>query len=186
MDQTAICYEHILRAVGQGLESLSLETFELEVADDVFSVQGTPSQKEYGHSSMAKLNAFKEAFLNICQTLKQPPPAATPAGTVPRPSHSLQIQFTQADIDELELEGRALRSDWERSPLSHSLSQILRTVGWYVDQKKGHLQKISMTGERVSFSYMASVGTQKSELLTLLQIYDMWVHLFKQRKGTYE
>jgi hypothetical protein len=186
MDQTAICYEHILRAVGQGLESLSLETFELEVADDVFSVQGTPSQKEYGHSSMAKLNPFKEAFLNICQTLRQPPPAATPAGTVPRPSHSLQMQFTQADIDELELEGRALRSDWERSPLSHSLSQILRTVGWYVDQKKGHLQKISMTGERVSFSYMASVGTQKSELLTLLQIYDMWVHLFKQRKGTYE
>jgi hypothetical protein len=27
------------------------------------------------------------------------------------------------------------------------------------------------------------LGTQKLETLTLVEIYDMWVHLYKQRKG---
>jgi hypothetical protein len=31
-------------------------------------------------------------------------------------------------------------------------------------------------------SYTGSLGTQKLETLTLVEIYDMWVHLYKQRK----
>ena len=45
MDQPAISYEHILRAIGQGLESLSLEAFDLEVAGDIFqSVESQPEK----------------------------------------------------------------------------------------------------------------------------------------------
>ena len=186
MDQTAICYEHILRAIGQGLQSLSLEPFDLEIVNDnTFLVQGTPAQNDSGDSNPAKLNMFKEAFLSICKTSKTLPPAATQAARVPGLSHSVRLQFTKSDIDKLEREGQALRSDWEHSPLSHSLSQVLRTVGWYVDQKKGHLQRISKNGDTVRVSYTAALGMQKTESLTLLQIYDMWVHLFKQRKGTF-
>jgi hypothetical protein len=183
MAQTATCYEHILRAIGQGLESLSLEAFDLEVANDTFSIQGTPTRKESEKPTVAKLHAFKKAFLGICHTPKRPAPSATPAVQVSGSSRTLRLQFTQADIDKLERDGQALRSDWERSPLSHSLPQVLRTVGWYVDRKKGQLQKISKSGDTLSVSYTGSLGTQKIETLTLLQIYDMWVHLYKQRKG---
>jgi len=182
MAQTAICYEHILRAIGQGLESLSLEAFDLEAANDSFLIQGTPTQKESAKTTIAKLNEFKKAFLGICHTPK-PAPSATLAERVPGSSRLLRLQFTQADIDKLERDGQALRSDWERSPLSHSLPQVLRTVGWYVDHKKGRLQKISRNRETLSVSYTGSLGTQKIETLTLVQIYDMWVHLYKQRKG---
>jgi hypothetical protein len=45
MAEPTIRYEHILRAIGQGLESLSLEAFDLKVVGDTFSIQGTPTQK---------------------------------------------------------------------------------------------------------------------------------------------
>ena len=183
MAQPAICYEHILRAIGQGLESLSLEAFDLEVVDDTFSIEGTPTRKEPEESSVAKLNSFKKAFLDICHSSKKPKASATPAVQVADSSRTLRLQCTQADIDKLERDGQALRSDWERSPLSHSLPQVLRTVGWYVDHKKGQLQKISRSGETLSVSYTGWLGTQKIETLTLMQIYDMWVHLYKRRKG---
>jgi hypothetical protein len=187
MSQPPICYEHILRAIGQGLESLSLEAFDLQVANDTFSIQGTPTRKDSEKPTHAKLNSFKKAFLGICLTSKAPATSVTPAVRVPGSSRNrLRLQFTQADIDKLEREGQALRSDWERSPLSHSLPQVLRTVGWYVDHKKGQLQKISRSGETLSVSYTGSLGTQKIDTLTLLQIYDMWVHLYKQRKGHIE
>jgi hypothetical protein len=181
--KTAIKYEHILRAVGQGLEALSLEAFDLEVAGDIFSVRGIPTRKESEKSPVIKLKAFKTAFLDICNPSKAPPRSATPAVKVPGPSRLLRLEFTQTDIDKLEREGQALRSDWERSPLSHSLPQVLRTVGWYVDHKKCELHKISKTGETLTVSYTGSLDTQKLETLTLVEIYDMWVHLYNRRKG---
>jgi len=181
MAPPTICYEHILRAIGQGLESLSLESFDLEVVDDTFSIQGTPTRKESEKLTIAPLNAFKKAFLSICHTAKNT--SETPGERVPGSSRLVRLQFTQADIDKLEHDGKALRSDWERSPLSHSLPQVLRTVGWYVDHKKGQLQKISRNGETVSVSYTGWLGPEKVETLALMQIYDMWVHLYKRRKG---
>jgi hypothetical protein len=178
--------QHILRAIGQGLEALSLEAFDLEVANNTFSIQGTPTSKEFGHPTVAKLSAFKKAFLGICHTAKTPAPSATMAGKVPGSSRLLRLQFTQADINKLERDGQALRSDWERSPLSHGLPQVLRTVGWHVDCKKGRIQKISRNGETISVSYTGLLGTQKLETLTLIQVYDMWVHLYWQRKGKYQ
>ena len=183
MTQPAICYEHILRAIGQSLDSLSLDSFDLEVAESTFSVRGIPTQKQSEKPPVTKLKAFKKAFLEICHSSRTLAPTPTPNVRVPGFSRLLRLQFTQADIDKLERDGQALRSDWERSPLSHSLPQILRTVGWYVDHKKGQIHKISKTADTLSVSYTGLLGNQKFETLTLVQIYDIWVHLYKQRKG---
>ena len=180
MAHPAICYEHILRAIGQGLELLSLEAFDLEVANDTFSVRGTPTRKQSEKPTIAPLNAFKKAFLSLCHASKKSAPSSTSAG---RDAACLQLRFTHADIDRLERDGQAQRSNWERSPLSHSLPQVLRTVGWYVDHKNGELKKLSSIGEMLTVTYIGLLGTHKVESLTLLQIYDMWVHLYKQRKG---
>jgi hypothetical protein len=106
MDQPAISYEHILRAIGQGLESLSLEAFDLEVAGDIFSIRGIPTRKESESSPATKLKAFKKAFLDICSSSKAPAQPATPAAKVSASSRLLRLDFTQADIDKLERRGR--------------------------------------------------------------------------------
>jgi hypothetical protein len=87
----------------------------------------------------------------------------------------------QKDIDRLERDRRALRSDWNASPLAPSMPQLLRTVGWYVDHKQGQLNKLSKDGDSLTVSYLKAIVTEKIETFTLLQLYDMWV--YKRRKG---
>jgi hypothetical protein len=178
-----IQYEHILRAVGQGLEALSVEAFDLEVANNIFLIQGTATLKESEKPNAPKLSAFKKAFLDICHISKKPGTPETPAEKAGASSRSLRLEFTQKDIDKLEHDGQALRSDWEASPLAHSLPQLLRTIGWYVDHNQGRLHKLSKNGDSLTVSYIASIDIGKTEIFTLLQLYDMWVHLYKRRKG---
>jgi hypothetical protein len=181
MVKTMIQYEHILRAIGQGLEALSVETFDLKVANDTFLIQAAVTQKEPANA--AKLSSFKKAFLDICHIAKKPVTMETPAGKAGASSRSLRLEFTQKDIDRLERDGQALRSDWNASPLAHSMPQLLRTVGWYVDHKQGRLHKLSKDGDSLTVSYLKAIGTEKIETFTLLQLYDMWVHLYKRRRG---
>ena len=96
MMQPAICYEHILRAIGQGLESLSLEAFDLEVAEDTFSIRGIPTRKESEKSPVTKLKAFKKAFLEICNNSKTP--SKTPAVNVPSSSRLLRLQLRKRTL----------------------------------------------------------------------------------------
>jgi hypothetical protein len=116
MAEPMIRYEHILRAIGQGLESLSLEAFDLKVVGDTFSIQGTPTRKESEKPTIAPLNEFKKAFLSICHTSKKSAPSENPAESVSGSSRLLRLQFTQADIDKLEHDGKALRSDGSAAP----------------------------------------------------------------------
>jgi hypothetical protein len=183
MVKTTIQYEHILRAIGQGLEALSVEAFDLDVANDTFLIQGAATQKESEKPNAANLSTFKKAFLEICHISKKPATSETPAGKTAASSRSLRLEFTQNDIDKLERDGQALRSDWNGSPLAHSLPQLLRTVGWYVDHQKGRLRTISKNGDTLTVAYTRSIGSEKIETFTLLQLYDMWVHLYKRRKG---
>jgi hypothetical protein len=183
MIKTTIQYEHILRAIGQGLEQLSVEAFDLEVANDTFLIQGAATQKESGKLNAANVSTFKKAFLEICHISKKPATTETRAGKAGASARSLRLEFTENDIDTLERDGQALRSDWNGSPLAHSLPQLLRTVGWYVDHQKGRLHRISKNGDTLTISYLGSIGTRKVETFTLLQLYDMWVHLYKRRKG---
>jgi hypothetical protein len=177
MVKTTIQYEHILRAIGQGLEALAVEAFGLEVASETFLINGTARE-----SGSAKRGAFRKAFLDICQMSTKAMRSETLTGRHGTSSRLVRLQFTQHDIDKLEKDGQALRSNWNGSPLAHSLPQLLRTVGWYVDNKQGQLQKITK-GDSLRVSYIESTGKEKSEIFTLLQLYDMWVHLYKRRKG---
>ena len=177
MVNTTIQYEHILRAIGQGLEALSIEAFGLEVANEIFLINGTARA-----NGSAKRSAFRKAFLDICQISTKATLSETLAGTPGTSSRLVRLQFTQHDLDKLEQEGKALRKDWNGSPLAQSLPQLLRTIGWYVDNKKGQLQKITK-GDSLRISYIECTGNEKSEIFTLLQLYDVWVHRYKRRKG---
>lgn len=95
-----------------------------------------------------------EPFLDICHISKKPPTWETPARKAGGSSHSLRLQSTQNNVDKLEREGQALRSDWKASPLADSLPQLLRTAGWYLDHKEARLHEISNHGESLTVSYL--------------------------------
>jgi hypothetical protein len=177
MADTTIRYEHILRVIGQGLEALSMEALGLEVANEIFLINGTVR----GNGS-ANRTAFRKSFLDVCQISTKATLSETLPGTPNRPYHLVRLHLTQNDINKLEQDGKALRKKSNGSPLAHSLPQLLRTVGWDVDNRKGQLQKLTKGGSLL-VSYIESTVKEKSEILSLLQLYDMWVHLYKRRKG---
>jgi hypothetical protein len=95
MVKTTIQYEHILRAIGQGLEALSVETFDLQVANDTFLIQGAATQKESEKPNAAKLSAFKNAFLEICHISKKSATSETPAGKAGASSRAASAIYTK-------------------------------------------------------------------------------------------
>lgn len=95
------CYEQILRAIGQGLEVLSVQAFDLEVDGNNYVVQG-----------------------------------------------------------------QTLRSGTEGSPNPHSLSQVLRMVGAYVDHKRGRLSKVSGRNQWVTIWSRGPTGGEHMERFT--------------------
>lgn len=122
-------YEKILRAIGQGLEALSVEAFDLELANDLFMIQATAVRSRATKLNAPKLGGIRKAFLKICSSSKKRSSPQIPADKLSGAPVLLSLQFTRTDIDNLEREGQALRSDWKGSPLAHSLPQVLRTVG---------------------------------------------------------
>jgi hypothetical protein len=128
MSQPPVCYEHILRAIGQGLESLSLDAFDLEVTNDICSIQGTPTQKESEEPTVPKLNAFKKAFLGIVTARKQPrhPPVLPKGllGRLPRSYCNLRMP-TLTSSNETD---RRYAQMGAQPPIIQ-LAEVLRTVG---------------------------------------------------------
>jgi len=99
----------------------------------------------------------------------------------------LELHFGPDDIDRLEHQGRAARRpDSKGTTNPNRLSQILRAVGAYVERKSVRLLKVSKRNDWVSIEYQTAVGKSGVENFRTTDLYDFWVHLYKQRKTHYE
>jgi len=174
-----IGYAQPLRAIGQALETLNLTSFEIEPVGEDFYVKGIlaahPELSE-NRLSLEKLNAVwgkrpetERANPDLDET--KVAPVLTP----------IELQYTRKDVDRLEQEGQAKRSDPHRVPDTSSLSQILRCVGAYLNQKPARLVKIARNAEAVSVEYETSLGSIHKETLEVSQMYDLWVRMYMQR-----
>jgi hypothetical protein len=174
-----IGYAQRLRAIGQALETLNLTSFEIEPVGEDFYVKGIltahPELSE-NRLSLEKLNAVwgkrpKTERANPDLDETKVAPVLTP----------IELQYTRKDVDRLEQEGQTKRSDPHRVPDTSSLSQILRCVGAYLNQKAARLVKIARNAEAVSVEYETSLGSIHKETLEVSQMYDLWVRMYMQR-----
>ena len=172
-------YEQVLRSIGQGLEALDVEVFDLEVAGESCIVRGNSTNRKKVEAIDAR--AIKKAFLHVCKTAKGRFLRRTPTQEL-SPCSELTLHFSQSDIERLEREGLELRSKTHSVPNPHSLPQALRTLGRYVDQKEGRLFKICVRSHGVSVTYGEPFGSEKIEHFSPTNVYDMWVRMYKMRK----
>jgi hypothetical protein len=176
MKQTS--YEQVLRAIGQGLEALRLEIFDLEVQGENYVIRGNPARSK--NTLGIDPVAIKKAFLEVCNRVSSRFLPGTPAQNL-SPCSELVLHFSEKDIDRLERDGLKARSDNSQAPKPHSLPQTLRTLGWFVDNKQGRLLKISVSSHGVRVFYSEPSGSQRMEELSLANVYDAWVHRYKRR-----
>jgi hypothetical protein len=171
----ATFYSQILRPVGQMLESLGVESFALQLEGDEVLVKG---QKKLAPS---RPPAPEVSLKVVWQMLRGKQAEQSPA---PRPtSGAVELRYNRDDISRTEAEGRNRRKAAGGGPEPHSLSQILRAVGAFVDEKSGRLLAVKKDGLEITFEYESTLGRNMSEKFSVASLYDYWVKMYLKRRG---
>jgi hypothetical protein len=172
-----------LRAVGQGLESLDVEDFDLRAEGEGYFALGMP--RTANTASPPTPAGLKEMFQNAWHSFTgQIDKTDTASKTT---SAALRVLFTPEGILRLEREGKAKRNeDSAGVPNLSKLAQILRMVGEYVDAKSGRLLKARKRRDRISFEYETTSNKRITEEWNLVQLYEFWLKASDKRQERYE
>lgn len=171
-----ILHQNTLRAIGQGLENLEVESFDLDTLDDHYVVGG---QCKKNNATPIPEPISKKSFLGFIRTVGK---AKTTQTSGSQTFHFFGLRFTQADIELLDQKGRALRARVDDCTLNpHSISQVLRIGGVYLDHRESSLLKLSWRQQTLTLWHVNGLGIEAKEVFTPPDLYNLWVHQFKQR-----
>jgi hypothetical protein len=175
-------YAQILRAIGQALETLKLQSFEVEPVEEGFSVRGNIALGDDaigdGEVNRSQLRAIWGELPVLKRAADEPARIEGSSTTT-----TVELRYTIRDIERLDYEGQLRRLDSNRVADAGSLSQILRCIGAYLNQKRARLLKLAREGEAVLLEYETSLGSQMKESFALSDLYDLWVRMYMQRAG---
>ena len=164
-------YAHPLRAIGQALETLKVEDFELELSGEDFFVRGkvpTVHRRLLIGSIWGFVPHRGGALAN-----------GRASGNAGR--SNIELCYTTADVERLDAEFRSRRGQSQAVGDGCSLSQVLRSIGAYLKQKRARLTKIARADNYMAVEYETSSGTRIKETLAFRDLYDLWVRMYLQR-----
>jgi hypothetical protein len=167
----SVNFSQLLRPVGQMLEPLQIESFSLKVEDSGVAVY---AEKRDAPPPNVSLKVSWQIFRRKkAETAQETQPS----------SGTLEIHYTHEDIARMDSEGQSKRTGAPGSPEAHNLSQILRAVGAFVDQKQGRLLAVSKDGQDISIAYESALKRELTEKFTVASLYDYWVKMYLRRRG---
>jgi len=165
-------FSQLLRPVGQMLEPLQIESFSLKVQEG-----GVAVYAEKHETPQPAPNVSLKVSWQIFRRKKNEPERD------PQPSSgTLEIHYTHEDIARMDTEGQSKRTGAPGSPEAHSLSQILRAVGAFVDQRQGKLLGVTKEGQDISIEYESALKHDLVEKFTIASLYDYWVKMYLRRR----
>lgn len=168
-------YAQPLRAIGQALETLNIQNFEMEPVGDDFFVRGNvPVTSAVTNDKLRR---------TIWGKLPSENGETGEGGNVTelKVDSTVELLYELKDIERLEERGRSRRINPHGTANPSSLSQVLRCIGAYLNQKRARLLKLSREAESVLVEYETSLGTNMKEMLSLSDLYDLWVRMYMQR-----
>jgi hypothetical protein len=168
-------YAQPLRAIGQALETLNIQSFEMEPVGDHFFVRGNiPATSSATYDNLRRTIWGKISSEN-------PGKGTVGNATDLNVDAPVELLYELKDIERLEEQGRSRRINPHGTADPTRLSQVLRCIGAYLNQKRARLLKLSRDAESVLVEYKTSLGTNMKEVLSLSELYDLWVRMYVQR-----
>jgi hypothetical protein len=151
-------YRQQLRSIGQSLEAQRINIFELTCRGDRFVVKGEPEKET---SMLAALRRWQQR----------------------RRSDGLNasLTFTNQDIDQLDRQGRAHRSQPNRLPDFYRLPNTLRTVGDYLELKGSELLELQKRSLSLTLLSRNKHGHPEIEERSIASFYDLFLKLHDKR-----
>ena len=177
-------YQRSLRAIGQGLEALCVEEFDLVAANYHYLVQGQCKKvKSEEPIKSNKTNPIKDAFLFFTRNSKTHSPTRTPVKKLLSSFQFSGLRITGKDIVRFERQGKARSANAVGSLDPQSISQAMRLAGAYLDHKKSRLLRVTWRTQSLILWRRDGFGVESKETFTPANLYDLWVHQYKQRKA---
>ena len=173
-----IDYAQPLRAIGQALELLKMESFELEPDGDDFVVRGEVTARGGGSdvesAESRNLRFSWEGERNLGAPDAEP--VATPAIV-----NQLDLCYTLKDVDRLEQKGQARRGEAPAAAETPGLSHLLRTIGAYLEEKPARLVRIAKHAGSVTVVYETLSAIRFEEKLDRATLRDWETQMFIKR-----
>jgi len=163
MAAQTLSYAQTLRVIGQHLDGLNVDSFELIKNGDEYVVR-IDSKEPTGKSSERSL--LKSVAEKIWRSDKSP---------APRPN---AVRFTAVQVIYSDIENQFKRRDPNAMPDARNLSLTLRVLGDYLDRRVAGDFAISWSTNSVRASY-----GQKVESFTLENLYDLGVRMYLKRSS---
>ena len=166
-----------LRIVGQGLESLDVEDFDLQgeglgyfaLAVPRRHARSTVNTADIRNKMRATWQSLTGQRYSIRKFLDVGPGV-------------LRIQFTTEGMLKLEAAGITRRNPNSTGvPDFTKLAQPLRMVGEHLDANSAHLLNISKRGDRIAFAYATGPTEKRMEEWKLSHLFEMWMGAYQQR-----
>jgi hypothetical protein len=150
-------YGEDLRSIGQALEARDIIDFELKQLADLYVIQGIPEQA----SLRSKVGHWLWRLRGG--------PAADP------------ITLRSEKVEQLSQAGRAKRSNREQLTNFRTVSNILRTIGAFLDAGEHELIEIQKRRISITLSYRDKVGQEHKEDRTISSFYNFFLELYGKR-----
>ena len=166
-------YAHALRVIGQRLEALAVESFSLKMDGDDFVIEG---RKRTEAPNPVQDTSLRSVWQLLRGKQAMPKEEAEPPPTV------VEMRYTPYDIARLDSEEQSNRKAAAGNAEAHSLPQVLRAVGAFVEDKQGRLVAVSMHEQTIRIEYMSVLNERRAEDFTVASFYDYWVHMYLHRK----
>lgn len=160
-----------LRAVGQGLESLDVEDFDLTADGEGYFALAT-RRLSTATSKAAVRKVIRIAWQKFSGQNRR----------IDAAPGVLRVVFTPEGILRLERMGRQRRKPQSVGlPDLTRLAQILRIVGERLDELSGRLVKLTKRGEKVIIEYSSAANRRRTEEWQLSELTELWLELCKGR-----
>ena len=169
--EVTIDYAQAFRVIGAALEALKVENFDLEIKDLEYWIRGCA--KEAPNSVPVEGRKYFGNWLKKRKRLFSQQSGA-----------AFELHYTPDDLRDLELKGRALRGTSQGYPDAQSLSEILRSVGEFLDLKHVCLSRLAMRGRWITLHYKSAQGHLVVEEHTAASLHSFWVGLCARRAVT--
>ena len=151
-------YPQQLRSIGQSLEAQRISIFELTCRGDRFVVKGGPEKET---SMLAALRQWQQRRR--------------------REGLASSLTYTRQDLEQLDRQGRARRTQSNRLPDFYSLSNTLRTVGYYLQLRGAELLELQKRQLSLTLLSRNQDGHPEMEERSIASFYELFLKLHDRR-----
>jgi hypothetical protein len=173
-------YSKILRVVGQKLEPLRPETYEVVCYGNCYLVRCRVKEDSQGKKEEEKKVRGLAAFLRLWREPENPSVCEKPNEST---SMNVEFLYSLEELNHEDEEHKEPRSDPNAMPDPYSLSNTLRSVGEFLDRKPDiKLLFASNRGQEIVILYETRGGVRNLEEYPISTIYEFWVKEYVKRK----